>query len=66
MNRLDEPRPLNTDALLDTIYRIQADLKILVDQLARSRNPDLADHAVIDLAVMAHLLQRHAPSLRRH
>ena len=50
MNRLDDIPPPNRDAQLDTIYHIQAGLKILVEQLARERNPDLSDASVQVLA----------------
>lgn len=45
MNRLDDPeaRVLNRDALINIIYRIQAGLNIMAEQLARDRNPDCSD-----------------------
>lgn len=68
MNRLDDPesRTVDVDALLDLIYRIQAGLKILVDQLARERNPDLSDASVHALIWMYSTLEAHTPSLTRH
>lgn len=66
MTAFDEPHALNLDALLDTIYAIQTDLKLLTEQLARERNPDLSDHAILDLAWLQVNLQRNTPSLRRH
>lgn len=66
MNRLDEPRTLNLDALLGTIYQVQTDLKLLVEHLARERNPDLADRTLLNLATLHMNLQDHMPSLRRH
>ena len=66
MNRLDEPHQLNMDALLATIYQVQTDLKLLVEQLARERNPDVGDRVILDLATLHINLQYHMPSLRRH
>ena len=65
-NRLDEPRTLNLDALLATIYQVQTDLKLLVEHLARERNPDLGGRVILDLAFLHINLQDHMPSLRRH
>jgi hypothetical protein len=66
MNRMDDPRPLNVNAILDTIYRGQTDLKLLVEHLARERNPDLADRVIVDLATLHMNLQDRLPSVRRH
>ena len=66
MTELDEPRTLDTDALLATIYAIQTDLKLLVEQLARDRNPNPNDHTIIDLAYLQAGLEAHTPSLTRH
>lgn len=66
MNRLDEPRQLNMDALLATIYQVQTDLKLLVEHLARERNPDLADGMLLSLATLHVNMEYHMPSLRRH
>lgn len=59
-------RVLNTEALLDTIYQIQVDLTLLVEQLARDRNPDVSDGAILDLVTLSHRLRVHHPSLIRH
>ena len=66
MTALDEPDLFNLDALLATIYSIQTDLKLLTEQLARDRNPDLCERAILTLAYLQHDLQRYTPSLRRH
>lgn len=66
MTTLPDPQPLNLDALLSTIYAIQVDLKLLVEQLARERNPDLTNDALHTLAWFHVTLQRHTPSLMRH
>jgi hypothetical protein len=66
MNRLDDPRELNRDQLLDTIYRIQTDLKILVEQLAGNRQMDLTDQTLMELSWFQCNLQKLTPSLRRH
>ena len=60
-------RTLNTEALLDTIYQIQVDLTLLVEQLARDRNPDSGSGvAILDLAALSRLLRAYHPSLSRH
>ena len=59
-------RTLNTEALLDTIYQLQVDLKLLAEQLARDRNPDVSDGAILDLVTLSHRLRVHHPSLIRH
>lgn len=59
-------RTLNADALMDTIYQIQADLTLLVEQLARDRDHDVSDPAILDLAALSRLLRAHHPSLSRH
>ena len=59
-------RTLNLGALLDTVYRLQVDLTLLAEQLARDRNPDVSDGAILDLVTLAHRLRWHHPSLSRH
>lgn len=60
-------RTLNTEALLDTIYQIQVDLTLLVEQLARDRNPDSGSGvAILDLVPLSQRLRAHPPSLSRH
>ena len=59
-------RTLNLEALLDTVYRLQVDLVLLADQLARARHPDMSDRAILDLVALAHRLRAHCPSLNRH
>lgn len=66
MNAFDVLHELNVDALLETIYAIQTDLKILTERLARQRNPEMSDRAILDLARPHTNLQDHMPSLRRH
>lgn len=38
---LDEPTPLDRDALIDAIYRTQTTLKMYADLLARERHPTI-------------------------
>lgn len=45
-------RTLNLEALLDTVYRLQVDLTLLAEQLARARNPDMSDGAILDLVTL--------------
>ena len=59
-------RTLNLEALLDTVYRLQVDLTLLAEQLARDRNPDVSDGAILDLVTLSHRLRVHHPSLSRH
>lgn len=59
-------RTLNMDALLDTVYQLQVDLKLLAEQLARDRNPDVGDWAILDLVTLSRRLHAHHPSLSRH
>lgn len=66
MSRLDEPHDLNRDALLTTLYEIQVSLRILCERLARERNPDLSEYALLDLVSLHSALQRDCPSLARH
>jgi len=66
MSAFDVPHELNVDALLETIYAIQTDLKILTERLARQRNPEMSDRAILDLAWLQAHLQSSMPSLRRH
>jgi hypothetical protein len=66
MTALDDPRPLDRDALLQAVYSIQADLKILVDILARDRHADLSNQTLMELSWFHFSLQRLTPSLRRH
>lgn len=66
MSRLDDPAPLNLDALLETIYAVQADLKMLVEQLSRDRQPDLHEGLVQTLSAMHFVMEQQQVSLRRH
>lgn len=66
MTAFDEPRELNIERLLETIYGIQTDLKILTEQLAREHAPDLPDRTLLSLAVFQDHLQQSMPSLSRH
>lgn len=66
MTAFDEPRLLNLDALLGTIYQVQTDLKLLIEHLARERNPDLASRVIFELACLHINLEYHMPSVRRH
>ncbi len=59
-------RTLNLEALLDTVYRLQVDLTLLAEQLARARHPEVNDRAILDVVILHHALQRHHPSLQRH
>jgi len=66
MNRLDEPETLNVDALIEILYALQTSLKILIDQIASSRNPDIYVGTVNVLVSLNAYLLTQQPSLRRH
>jgi hypothetical protein len=66
MTSLDDSRPLDRDALLQAVYSIQTDLRILVDILARDRHADLSNQTLMELSWFHFSLQRLTPSLRRH
>lgn len=66
MNRLDDPAPLNLDAILETIYAVQTDLQMLVEQLSRDRQPDLHNRLLQTLAAMHNSMEQQQVSLRRH
>lgn len=65
MTAEDEPS-LDVDALITTIYGIQADLRLLVESLARERNPNVSDWSLLALVHLRRNLEYHTPSLRRH
>jgi hypothetical protein len=62
----NDPAPLDRDALLDTIYRIQTDLRIMVEMLATDRHADLPDQTLRELGWFQYSLQKLTPSIRRH
>jgi hypothetical protein len=62
----DDPRALDLDVLLATIYQAQADLRILAEHLARERNPALSRNLIITLAALHVTMEDRLPSLRRH
>jgi len=66
MTSLDDSRPLDRDALLQAVYSIQTDLRILVDILARDRHADLSNQTLMELSWFHFSLQKLTPSLRRH
>lgn len=57
---------LNLDALLETIYTVQVDLRILAEQCARDRQPAVHQAVLQTLAAMHFLMAKQQPSLRRH
>lgn len=62
----DDPRALDLDVLLATIYQAQADLRILAEHLARERNPAPSRNLIISLAALHVTMEDRLPSLRRH
>lgn len=61
-----DDRDLNIDRLVTTLHEIQVSAAMLIEQLARDRNPDVHDRAILDVVSLHHALQRHHPSLRPH
>lgn len=66
MTAIDDEPELNTDILITTIYGIQSDLHLLVESLARERNPNVSDWTLLSLAHIRRSLEGCTPSLRRH
>lgn len=66
MTAFDDAPDLDKDLVIGTIYRIQADLRLLVETLARDRNPSVSDGTLLDLVRLQFSLEGHTPSLRRH
>lgn len=66
MSAFDDPRPLDLDVLLATIYAVQTDLKMLVEHLARERNPGVSHPEILALAYLREQLQHHTLSGMRH
>lgn len=61
-----EEEPMSHEALLADLYSLQASLKILADQLARTRHPEL-DHKMLSaLSALHWYMLDQQPSLRRH
>lgn len=65
MIALDSPTQ-NRDAVLDLIYQIQTDLKILTETLARAHYHDMPTGAVLNLASLQEHLHQSMPSLNLH
>jgi len=65
MIAIDSPTQ-SRDAVLDLIYQIQTDLKILTETLARAHDHEVPSSAVLNLACLQVHLQQSMPSLNRH
>lgn len=65
MIAMDSPTQ-SRDALLDLIYQIQTDLKMLTETLARAHDHEVPHSAVLNLACLQFFLQQSMPSLNRH
>jgi hypothetical protein len=66
MTAFDNPPRLDTDLVMGHIYQGQADLKILVDWLARESQPDLPEGLLLVLAMLHTRLNLLTPSHARH
>lgn len=66
MTAFDEALPLDREQLINDLYELQVSLKILSEQLARSRHPEL-DHQMLSfISALSGYLLAQQPSLRRH
>lgn len=66
MSAFDEPTPIDREAMIDLLYAFQASLKILVDQIASSRSPDIHSGTVHTLTCLHEYMLKQQPSLTRH
>lgn len=63
--RLDDPS-IDYDALVNSIYELQTSLRMLSEQLARERQPDLHRPMLQTIHNLHWYLQQQQPSLMRH
>lgn len=59
-------REINVHQLVTTLHEIQTSIAMLIEQLARDRNPDVNDWALIDVVMLHQSLKLNHPSLQRH
>jgi hypothetical protein len=66
MNILDDHAPIDHDKLIDVLYELQVSLKILAEQMARDRQPDINRRMLQTIANLHWFMGQNQPSLRRH
>ncbi|MDS4031427.1 MAG: hypothetical protein RKO66_15350 [Candidatus Contendobacter sp.] len=57
---------IDREAMMEAIYRLQVDLRLLADWLARESEPVMTENALWLLVGLGQDLARLAPSTRRH
>ena len=57
---------IDRDLLIEALYQLQADLKILIDQLAISSQPAISNRLMVDVGLLHQMMLDAQPSLRRH
>ena len=62
----DQATPADVDNVLNQMYALQTDLKILTDQLTRTRDLDLYDSALRHIDFVRGMMHMKAPCLTRH
>jgi len=62
---IDEPAPLDRDALINEIYRTQTTLKLYVDLLIRERHPIIHPTTMMTLSYINDLIH-HGQRFRLH
>lgn len=62
----DQATPADVDNVLNQMYALQTDLKILTDQLTRTRDLDLHDSALRHIDFVRAAMRMKAPGLTRH
>ncbi len=66
MNDFDDLPPLDIDRLLNDLYALQASLKMMIDQLARTRTQEWNRDLIAWMVIMHQELKYSTPSLTRH
>ncbi len=62
----DQATPADVDNVLNQMYALQTDLKILTDQLTRTRDLDLYDSALRHIEFVRGMMHMNTPCLIRH
>ncbi len=62
----DQASPADVDNVLNQMYALQTDLKILTDQLTRTRDLALYDSALRRVEMVRGILHMNTPCLTRH
>lgn len=62
----DQATPADVDNVLNQMYALQTDLKILTDQLTRTRDLNLYDGALRRIEFVRGMMHMNTPYLTRH